>query len=820
MLQRFRFDLAERYGPPPMIPVVRTLFVDTDQEALDEALVARPLDRIAALHADSVFPARLNRSAHYGKPRLSGRTLTEGWFDQQLLYRIPRGLQTGGTRMFGRLAFLDHYRALMAKIQSELDIALDPASLQRTEARIGLTPRTNRPRVYIVAGLCGGTGSGMFLDLAYALRTRLARMGFNDPEVVGVLMVPPSDASTTPPLALANTFAALTELNHFSRPDTTFVANYDDRNATIREQSPPFSHCFVVQGTAAGLKLVASSGAGAGGPPPKAGSGAVPQPGGRNPNPAGLKPYGAVAEMIRLNLFSEIGRVSDELRAIPAEGVPPPDGVTVGAFGLSGFGWPRAELIARTTRKVARLMLTRWATTDGKRAREVIPTLAHEKWAQLKFEPDVVQGRLQLAADLAADRVEDQIIQIADPLAPRGWLARLPEPGQVKVTIDRLVKLLGLPSAVAKNAPTPVEMALNKTVHDTGSEFVKTIQSLVPQMVNDPQYRLAGTEEMLRQFLTTTDRFIASYLKTAVEQDAKAQAGFERVSQYAHSHLGVKKPTTAEFGESIKQFPRARFQALLCRAVVGIYQAVRDTLAARLADVKKARERLEAAAQNPPPIADSPEILPGGAPRLMPPGCDSISEGVERFLRVITDADLIEIDQAVQRVIDPNFGGVLQACVGSATGPDDVVAAVYEETRYHLDARLGRVDLPLMLAERYRTPGQAEQMITHTFQEAEPAWIGVGPWAAAEVTVVGCPCIAGAERLHQLVQRAIPMPGLAFADTPDDLLVYREWPHVPLGMLTQLGPAAASAYQSFVDSPQGTVHSRLDVPRWLGADEV
>ena len=126
VLQRLRYDMTEQFGPPDMTPCFRLLFIDTDPDALDEALRGRPFDRLAPLRPDDVYPARLNRASHYMKPRLNGRSLMEGWFDPQLLYRIPRAPQTMGLRLFGRLAFCDHYRPLLGKLQSELDQSLAP----------------------------------------------------------------------------------------------------------------------------------------------------------------------------------------------------------------------------------------------------------------------------------------------------------------------------------------------------------------------------------------------------------------------------------------------------------------------------------------------------------------------------------------------------------------------------------------------------------------------------------------------------------------------------------------------------------------------
>src|SRR5262245_28923982 len=83
VLQRLKFELAERYGPPQALPIFRALYVDTDPDALEEAARARPAERLAALDGDEVFAARLNRAAHYMKPRMSGRSVLEGWFDPQ-----------------------------------------------------------------------------------------------------------------------------------------------------------------------------------------------------------------------------------------------------------------------------------------------------------------------------------------------------------------------------------------------------------------------------------------------------------------------------------------------------------------------------------------------------------------------------------------------------------------------------------------------------------------------------------------------------------------------------------------------------------------
>jgi hypothetical protein len=856
VLQRLRFDLTERYGTPEYLPALRTLFVDTDADALDEAVRPRPLERLAALRRDDVFPAKLNRAAHYLKPRLTGRSLTEGWFDTQLLYRIPRTPQTMGLRQLGRLAFCDHFRPLMGKIQAELDAALSPEALEATGRHTGLPPRTNRPRVFVVSGLAGGTGGGMFLDVAYAVRARLKRLGYEFPEIVGVLLVPPADPAVTPPQALGNTFAALTELNHFARPETVFSANYDERQGLVREKDPPFTRWYLLPGPAGGFS-----------PPPRTtppGSGVVSMPRGRTPGriappgsrpgmpglpsgsvprpaprePSGsvakpgsrvmpaaaavradplaglssLKPFADAAEFVRLDLFTPVGRSADEVRAAKEAEAPPARGVRFGAFGLAAFDWPRAEVVSRTAARIAHAVLDRWVAPDPKRMRETVPAWAAGRWAQLGLDPDTILDLLKSAADLAAGgRVDELVALTTDPLVPRGWLARLPEPLKVTIAVDRLVKMFGPPASAASRPPTPVEAALTETATAAAEGFTADLRTFGAGLVEDPQFRLAGAEDALRQFLATTDRLLDKFIQSVADLDAKAVAGHECMAHYAHYQKGTRKPAAAEFGDAVRQYPRSRYQALLTRRLTEVYRAVRTVLAEQLAEVSGARQRVEAAARLVEPAAEVD--LPGGPRRLMPPGCAAVTDAVYRFLGVLADADLAEVDRRVQAAVEAD-GGILHVCLGSPNGPGLVAAVVREEARAYLDLRLGDVDLAAMFADRFRSPQLAEKAIGQAYAEAEPEWVGAGPWTGSEVVVVSSP---GGE-LRELARRAIPVAGLPVADSRDELTVYREYPSVPLTAVPHLGPAAAAAYQSLPESSQCTPHARLDVTRWTDVD--
>ena len=103
----------------------------------------------------------------------------------------------GGMRPLGRLAFIDNYRQIAQRLRDELKACLEPDNLAAASSQTGLSLRTNRPRVYIVTGLGGGTGSGMFIDLAYAVRAQLRQLGYPQPDIVGLMLLPPIDKTTS-----------------------------------------------------------------------------------------------------------------------------------------------------------------------------------------------------------------------------------------------------------------------------------------------------------------------------------------------------------------------------------------------------------------------------------------------------------------------------------------------------------------------------------------------------------------------------------------------------------------------------------------------
>jgi hypothetical protein len=93
--------------------------------------------------------------------------------------------------------------------------ATDPDSLTVSTENTGREFRQQPPRVFIVSSVCGGTGSGAVLDLAYTVRTVMRELEVSDCDVNGILTFATSDGSSRD-LSVANAVATLGEMRDYS----------------------------------------------------------------------------------------------------------------------------------------------------------------------------------------------------------------------------------------------------------------------------------------------------------------------------------------------------------------------------------------------------------------------------------------------------------------------------------------------------------------------------------------------------------------------------------------------------------------------------
>ena len=400
MMRRIRETIHAQLGPITQLPHLRFLLLDTDPEVVRAATQGSPGESLAA---SDVLLTPLNRPSHYLKPR-DGRPPLESWLNPKLLYRIPRSQVTTGVRGLGRLAFVDHYRGIVRRLQSDLEAITEPQALANSIRLTRRGLRTNRPRVYVLSGLTGGTGSGMFIDLAYAARALLRQMGHENPDVVGMLLLPTVDASRSRTLPLGNAYAALAELHHYGSPGAVFQAKYHDREVPIRDDGPPFGRTIL-------LKLPDEADA-----------------------VASREVFDLCGQFLYRDLATPLGKAADLSRA---EQLAPPweaRGQYFQTFNLFQLSWPRQAVQAEFGRELCQQIIQRWVSKDSKPLREPVQDWIEQQWALLELGG---KNRLRWGAELLQDFGLDAMDEIVGPQLEQGPLLLDP-------ILDRLAEGLAI----------------------------------------------------------------------------------------------------------------------------------------------------------------------------------------------------------------------------------------------------------------------------------------------------------------------------------------------------------------------------------------
>jgi Tubulin like len=253
VLMRIRRLIVDKYGDLKNLPIVSFVHIDTDKNAtrtssLRTGSTYHGIDIsftsaekvVATMTAAQVnnFVQELTRNSEYD--RQNPYAHIDWWFPRQLLKDI-KAIEEGakGIRPIGRLAFFHNYEQIKTSIESaERRTRGHEAQLLRNGIKV--EPGLN---IFVVGSLCGGTGSGMFLDIAYSLRHDY---GNDNAQIFGYLVISPKLYGNTANMN-ANTYSALKELDYYTKPGTQFNAVYDRYNQVIvRENRPPFDYTYLI----------------------------------------------------------------------------------------------------------------------------------------------------------------------------------------------------------------------------------------------------------------------------------------------------------------------------------------------------------------------------------------------------------------------------------------------------------------------------------------------------------------------------------------------------------------------------------------------
>jgi hypothetical protein len=777
VLQQLRKAIRKR-GANESWPQLRLLHVDTDPDGYEQAL--REPDSLLAPGEALVTP--VHRLAHYlQQPR--ARDELAQWLPLGLLTSMARGQSTaGGWRAIGRLAFVSSAATIATRLRDELTACADEKALEAAVGRTGLGLRSTRPCVYVVTGLTGGTGSGMFLDIVRALRQQLKQLGHAQAEVIGVLLVPTVDRST-PPRDIANAFAALTELKYFAGAAGNAPA-----------QSPPFDRCVLL-------------------PMPAKAEGA-----------AALGDLTALAgDFLCRELTTPLGRIADDGRA--TSGRPPVAGMSCQTFGAYWFSVPRRPLLQKVSHHIGDRLVLRWKRRDAQAVDDGIKTWVADQLRQAGLAPDSLAAALQ---ESCAGALGQQPVAYLETFAARwakgGPLYLVGDAEALLKALEACDELLG-PSErePSLDLPSPLATALKSASRVVAEKAERRLAELTLAVLAEPHVRLAGKEETVQAQLGVP--LVEAARQHKLRSEERCRAAVESLRQIPPFHqelrtgglfrAAAKARAAARIVETLGNYLAARWDGMAALALSQLLQGLQLNLHKYRRVVDCCHKRIGQFLKTFDDSAALDARANLGLGRyLLPFGCRSMEEAVRRILESLPPAE----EDALHQNVGDSIRMTLRANIHLCTAPVNVLRELRERIDHAVagvaEESLGRAHAASVYLQQHADHADADDDLAGAFDEAQPELAGSPGAARQELCILAVPPGPEGERFRELVRHALPGVPMHAATSIDDIVFYRERPLPSLSDLPQLGPAAREVYQQLLASEQYSPHSRIDIVAW------
>ncbi len=258
VLIRIRQNLVETFGALSELPIISFVQIDTDSSGTipsyrGQSIQFTPAEEVhmrVPLNAVNHFKDNHERRQKNSYISTPDDNIFE-WFPDQLIGNLTAIEQgAGAVRAVGRFAFFKNYE----KVSTALNLGFNRVAGADTTALIerGIDVKPGL-RVFVAGSLCGGTGSGIFLDIGYLLR-RLFAGSVTDFETHAYFVISAALYGDNE-VVKANCYAALKELDYYTREGTSFTAQYPNEPRFV-ESRPPYDYTYLISNSTPGGKFV------------------------------------------------------------------------------------------------------------------------------------------------------------------------------------------------------------------------------------------------------------------------------------------------------------------------------------------------------------------------------------------------------------------------------------------------------------------------------------------------------------------------------------------------------------------------------------
>ncbi|HEY5314179.1 MAG TPA: tubulin-like doman-containing protein [Pirellulales bacterium] len=649
-LQLLQRRLTDRFGDLRAVPALQMILLETDSEALK---LATAQDNPASLNNDAALLLRLRQPADYR--REPGRH--QKWLSRRWIFNIPRSLQTQGFRPLGRLALVDHSERVIERLRRTISAAVQPEAIAASSQQTGLPFRAETPRVFVVSSMTGGAGSGMVFDIAYLVRHVLRDLKLSDEDVCGILAHCTAHQTQGHDIAVANSYACLTELNHYSDLRSACPADPEGGLPACNPQVAPFSHAYVVH----------------------LGEGLDPQH------------FAAAADNLAAYLYcnsvTSAAAFFDSCRGRPASGETSAScQPTVRTFGISQLGLCHDDVPIAAVSDLCSMLIKRWrepesaglqepqptsladpssllvqqfisSATDDQMRAEVIERTQSAGLADIKPLIDQFYNRATEAMGSDPDSYLAKVLQeLVNKSDSRGGLwNRLPDAESIIDSLDRLIRSQGL-----QNSPSScLELVLEAHLTEFAAARATALCQWILSLVSLPQCRLAGAQraaEYLTQQLQPLSRQASARLQSR-RQELVAR---EQTLRHA-TGAGAKWLKFRGFGprrrlvvdERLSQYFQLRIEDLILNGICRLIGLI-------LADVAALDDKLRNLAADLNRLAEEFQRLPALQPTSGAVTAADSSEKVRELVTRTVGSQKARLIAEMERELEPELLRIFQ----------------------------------------------------------------------------------------------------------------------------------------------------------------
>jgi len=263
VLEYLQMLLLEEYGIP-CLPIFKYLGIETNQSHIPETSYGIKSE------IEMVYPIITSTLSIKDEIRSGKKEYLMEWLDEAIL-DIPGNSFTLGAsniRQAGRLCLFENWGLVTsalnnakAKVTNHINIRNTIHILRDYYKKVGKKVALSEevigstPNIYIVGSLCGGTASGMLIDIAYYLRYLFGLWAINyknklstniqgiftilDEKLLSRVGMPDIDKWA------ANCYSSLIELDFMSHPSSTYEVLLPD-GIKIKSNDTPYDYLYIL----------------------------------------------------------------------------------------------------------------------------------------------------------------------------------------------------------------------------------------------------------------------------------------------------------------------------------------------------------------------------------------------------------------------------------------------------------------------------------------------------------------------------------------------------------------------------------------------